>query len=131
MSFQPPTFNLTCEIWNGPWATRTLRITEQECNLAWGKRISYPTYAPASYLTDPGSPKLLLPALTDIRDMSQNIPETDYVEVPSGTGRWYRVMLVDDVGKGFDNEYRIAGLAKISQNIDAHWNGLFWPIPMP
>ena len=32
----------------------------------------------------------------------------DVVEVPAGTGRYYTVTYVDDVGRNFANEYRVA-----------------------
>ena len=59
------------------------------------------------------------------------VASPDVVEVPSGSGRWYQVNLVDDVVKGFTNEYRIATIVKIGQNYGGTAPGLFWPIPMP
>jgi hypothetical protein len=66
---------------------------------------------------------LLLPPGSDIRD---GLTSTGYdaVEVPSGSGRYYTVIFVDDVGKGFPNEYRMAFLVKSDVNGD-------WPTPIP
>ncbi len=130
MSFTLPTFNLTCAIFTGPWPVGLHRLVSP-CNLAMGRRVQASGTATDYFGYGPASPRLLLPALTDIRDVSQNIAQADYVEVPQSSGRWYIVNLVDDVAKGFDNEYRLAVLSKISQNLDATFAGLFWPIPMP
>jgi hypothetical protein len=54
----------------------------------------------------------------------QGIPNFDLVEVPAGTGRFYRVQWVDDLGKGFDNEHRFALLLQTNTFSP-------WPIPMP
>jgi hypothetical protein len=69
--------------------------------------------------------QLLLPAGTDIRDWAcwdgLAMDQPDVVEAPRGTGRYYTVIQVDDVAKGFPNEYRVAFIAK----------GAYWPIPIP
>lgn len=74
---------------------------------------------------------LLLPPLTDIRDASCN-GFSDVVEVPSASGRWYVVMYVDDVAKGFANEYRTANLVKMGPDaIPTAVNFPYWPTPIP
>jgi hypothetical protein len=55
---------------------------------------------------------LLLPKLTDVRP-PQATGQGDVLEVPSGTGRYYWVASVDDVGKGFANEHRFAYLVPL------------------
>ena len=70
---------------------------------------------------------LLLPAGTDIRDSTNysfTVDKTDMVEVPAASGRIYVVEWVDDVGKGFPNEFRVAAIAKASG-----WG--LWPSPIP
>ena len=52
---------------------------------------------------------LLVPALTDIRG-SFSTAGADQLEVPIGSGRFYLVQDVDDIGKGFPNEHRLAWL---------------------
>jgi hypothetical protein len=52
---------------------------------------------------------LLLPAKTDVRG-PQDVRSFDMVEVPAGSGRWYSVVFVDDIGRGFANEHRTAGI---------------------
>lgn len=61
---------------------------------------------------------LLLPVGTDVRGPQDTVSNTDastqvkgdYVECPSGSGRYYVVAFVDDIGKGFTNEHRDACL---------------------
>lgn len=132
MAFSVPTFNLKCNVYDGPWVSKVLRIADLECNLALGRRVQQLEQDFFGFGRGAASPCLLVPAGSDVRDLSQNIAHPDLIEVPSGSGRWYTVNLVDDVGKGFDNEYRIVAMAKISQSYDTSaYPGLAWPIPMP
>ncbi len=135
MAFTVPTFNLTCDIYDGPYDSRVLRLSAVPCNLAMGRRVQLDFHDPTGFGFGAGTAALLVPALTDIRDVAQLSPMTnpyDIVEVDPGSGRWYVVNSVDDVGKGFPNEYRFAFLAKLSSNSGlANTTGLYWPIPMP
>jgi hypothetical protein len=63
---------------------------------------------------------LRLPKATDVRD-SAAASGTDVIECPTGSGRVYDVVWVDDIGAGFANEHRFALLAKKSP----------WPVPFP
>jgi len=132
MSFTLPTFNLNVNIFTGPWPG-VFRSTVLG-NLAVGRRVtavagpwafSIPSYNGAA-------PTLLLPPLTDIRDASCG-PNSDFVEVPAGSGRFYQVAYVDDIGKGFANEHRFAWLEKVVQGIagGGSFPGFFWPTPIP
>lgn len=131
MPFSPPTFNLLCNIYTGPWIGKLLRVGLCPCNLALGRRVQLNfSFDPDVVNTAPG-PNLLLPPGTDVRDRS-NASGWDVVEVPAGTGRWYAVSVADDVGKGFANEYRIAVIGKISEGVDSFlFPGLWWPTPIP
>ncbi len=137
MSFTVPDFNLTCEICTGPYDTRVLRSSAVPCNLAMGRRVIWGFHDPAAVNYGVATATLLLPAGTDIRDNAQLGPGLlhgpyDIVEVPSGSGRWYSVNSVDDIGKGFANEHRFAGLSKLSSNSGlSNTTGLYWPVPMP
>lgn len=131
MSFTVPTFNLTCEVWNGPWATKTLRLHLLPCNLAMGRRIQQQLSAGFDSPFGWAAPSLLVPALSDIRDEYCG-GDSDLVEVPTGSGRWYDVSMVDDVGKGFPNEYRLAALRKVSGSVyPGNFGTMRWPIPIP
>lgn len=132
MAFVLPTFNVSVSIFTGVFPFVGPRLVVMG-NLALGKRVTIYNSA-AFYGADglAGSvPKILLPAATDIRDAAcSNLP--DVVEIPSGSGRWYQVGLVDDIGKGFANEHRFAELAKLWQNSGGiACPGLFWPTPIP
>lgn len=135
MAFSVPDFNLTCDIYTGPYDTRVLRVSAVPCNLAMGRRVQMDFHDPTGFGFGAGTAALLLPSLTDIRDnaqLSPAHPNYDIVEVVPGSGRWYVVNSVDDVGKGFVNEYRFAFLSKLSSNSGlANTTGLFWPVPMP
>lgn len=131
MSFTLPNFNLTCEIFSGPWVTRVSRGTSP-CNLASGRRGRvFGDFQDGDAIITTGPAYLLFPAGTDVRDMNCNIPAQDTIECPQGSGRWYLVALVDDVGKGFPNEHRYAMLYKASERVNAaNFPGLFWPTPI-
>jgi hypothetical protein len=111
MAFALPNFNLQVNIYrhgNRPPSAPDLTVTGA---LLFPRSVAY-------YLctfSEPGVQTvqcnlgmfLLLPKGTDIR--SQNAPAgRDYAEVPAGSGRYYAVYMVDDVGKGYATEYRRA-----------------------
>jgi len=136
MTFVLPTFNLSVNIFDGgpPYPPVTPRLTVMG-NLAFSRRG-----ARSSNFWDQNEwgllPYLLVPALTDIRDTSWVGALSvgfDVVEVPAGTGRWYQVTSVEDIGKGFANEHRCALLTKIYADLGGTgtYAGLLWPVPMP
>jgi hypothetical protein len=133
MSFSLPTFNLLCNIFTGPWPVGPPRAMPL-CNLALGRRVTgnYQGGATSVPIYLGYSPLLLLPPATDIRDGSCGVVP-DYVEVPAGTGRFYQVGWVDDIGKGFANEHRYAAIFKVFQNVagGGSFPGFYWPTPMP
>ena len=68
---------------------------------------------------------LRLPKLTDVRWYSflyTSPYSTDAVECPRGSKRLYAVCQVEDIHKGFANEYRIALLSFV------YYTGS-WPLP--
>lgn len=116
MAYRLPTFNLLCNIATGP-ATPTsvpptppYRIAGQTCQLTYGRRVQViATGGTTSVGVLVQSMNLLLPPLTDVRGLQDTVGP-DFVEVPAGSGRWYCVSGVDDIGKGFSNEHRTASL---------------------
>jgi len=107
-----PVFNLSCNIWRPPATDLDPPTMTINCQLYW----------PSKGLFDvtPADPSLWVPplylrvqALTDIRPM-------DEVECPAGSGRLYNIRFVDDMHKGFPNEYRAGVLEQI-----------FQPFPLP
>jgi len=119
MAFQVPSFNITVDVWHPPNVPPAAPDVTLDCQLrASGKQST------GQDSTLDGWPflwALLVPAGSDLRD-SFNAPDgPDVVEVPPATGRFYLVEYVDDVARGFDNEYRIAYIRKQGT----------WPIPIP
>lgn len=132
MAFTVPEMPLTCDIYQGPWLTKVLRVSSP-CNLAVGRRVQ-DGELPIGIVFGMSMPtmSLLLPSGTDIRDYSTNDLDYDIVECPQGSGRWYGVLGVDDVGKGFGNEHRLAYLSKIYEFLDpTPLAGCVWPTPIP
>jgi hypothetical protein len=71
--------------------------------------------------------ELLLPLLTDVRGTWNGVVG-DLIEVPAGSKRFYAVVGVHDVGKGFPNEYR---LALISYSVFGNTTLVGGPFPAP
>lgn len=116
MAFRLPSFNIVCNITppDVPGVpgvpTGAPRVPLQMCQLCYGRRVN------VSSTGGTGSPgvltiamSLLLPALTDLRGPQDSV-SFDMVEVPAGSGRWYQVIGVDDIGKGFSNEHRTGAI---------------------
>jgi len=107
MAFKLPTFNLTCNIYTNRNFSVSPRLSSL-CCLAIGRRVQVPasggTATRGVVIFDM---QLLLPKLTDIRFVL-NTTHQDGVEVPAGSGRKYDVEWVEDAGKGFPNEHRVA-----------------------
>jgi hypothetical protein len=132
MAFTVPTFPITCDVFTGPWLTRFHRDTIP-CNLAPGRRVFQNPLGedPGQFLATAAT-QILVPALSDVRDFSTGVSHPDVIECPSGSGRWYGVMLVDDLGKGFPNEHRVVTVTKIFELLNlTEYAGLNWPIPIP
>lgn len=115
MAYRLPTFNImagifTPDIPNVPGIPTSAARVVTLCNLAWGKRSNT---ASSGGTSSPGIPvscvDLLLPPRTDVRG-PQDTVSFDMVEVPHGSGRWYTAVAVDDIGRGFANEHRVAVL---------------------
>ena len=120
MAYVLPTFNLTCNIFrNGGWYPSAVALSPI-CNLAYSRRVQI-----GQTPTVNAGISLLLPPGTDIRS-TINAVTADNVEVPAGSLRAYTVEHVEDVGKGFPNEHRVAILF---QNTIP--GGTKWPAPMP
>lgn len=124
MSFTLPTFNVDVNVWSGGFPGGAPRASFRG-NLAFGRRIQLAQGIPGDYTGPAMSMTLLLPVGTDVRDSLQ-VGGADGVEAPAGSGRWYLVTTVDDIGKGFPNEHRAAVLVK-----SLGPGGLPWPTPIP
>lgn len=132
MGYRLPTFNLMCRIWrqttwNAAYPPGPIPPPDvtSACNLTYGEKTSLAGIANTMYL--------LLPKGTDVRDGFKEqigVGGNDVVEVPSGSGEYYLVSDVGDVGKGFPNEYRCASIFTILNGIGGVQLPA-WPVPYP
>lgn len=119
MVYRLPTFNLKCSISQPDnfgipsIPSAPYRITGQICQLTYGRRGAIPAFFEAAAVgAFAQTMSLLLPPKADIRG-PQDVDSFDCVEVPEGSGRWYSVCAVDDIGRGFTNEHRFAQIFAI------------------
>jgi hypothetical protein len=132
MAFRPPTFNLVCHIWrvDGVGGAYLAPDVVSVCNLSPGRRVLTIDDVPVGFPTTTQIMELLLPKGTDIR-ATWNTTAPDVVEVPQGSLRFYQVVAVDDVGKGFPNEYRLALMAQEITGNFALVGANTFPVPLP
>lgn len=124
MVFRLPTFNLIGAVWHDPFGTLGPPDDTFTCNLALGRRVAEVQESLSGGNPYTSAMWLLTPPGVDLRCAVQAITFSDAVEVPFGSGRFYAVVWVDDAGKGFPNEHRVAGL-RASNSYGS------WPVPMP
>jgi hypothetical protein len=138
MPFSIPAFNLTAKLWRNPAVVTDAPTRTFSCNLAIGRRFipeGSATLFFASATT--GVQQLLCPKATDITGIFNDIdnPYQDCVEVPADSGCFYTVITVVDVGKGWDNEYRLANICQCNIAVNDltgnPWMAPLWPIPAP
>lgn len=132
-SFNMPQFNLVVAVYHNPslsFATLAPPDFSVLGNLATGRVAHLPGWVSQTFGIRPSSyqSSLLVPALTDLRD-SSIAGNPDMVEVPAGSLRFYWVVYVEDIAKGFANEHRWAVIQKV-YNYGAY-NYPHWPSPMP
>lgn len=120
MPFRLPAFNVPVNLWNtssggplGPPSHTTMG------NLSPGRLTEYQIVTFNGYQM-----YLRLPAGTDARSEAQG--GSPIAEVPAGTLRFYRIVWVDDIGRGFANEHRLAILVQCGAGSPYHW-----PLPIP
>lgn len=118
MAFVVPQFNLLCNVWHGqaPPPVGAPDIAILPCQLAWDVLGDKPFVVGTNVFH---LMKVRVPILTDLRGTASSTGR-DVVEIPASSGRFYIVHFVDDVARGFGNEYRAAGV----QLAD-------WPTPLP
>lgn len=133
MAYTLPVFNITCNIWHdqaaAPQSYLLPDLTAVACNLALGRRRLIEANGNISGTMHM---QLLLPALTDVRPGYNGALGGDLVEAPAGSKRFYLVLAVDDIGKGFANEHRIAMLVYQPNGVTFVVTGAIpAPIPLP
>lgn len=121
MPFVTPTFNIVVNVWRNASGPPAVPDLSPPANLAFGRRTS----SLQGIESPSGEPfmTLLLPPGTDVRS-GKCASGADWVEAPAGTGRYYAVLGVDDIGKSFANEHRAAILVATT-----HFGA--WPSPIP
>jgi len=119
-SYQLPNFNLAVDIWRQTNPTSNPPDVSTDGQLTPGLFVTHVGLPGEGGAFDTATMFLKLPAGTDVRDNGAGAGG-DTVEVPAGSQRFYTVGFVDDVSKGFSNEYRFAVLLKQSG----------WPQPIP
>jgi hypothetical protein len=133
MAFGPPRFNLSCNLWRRPNVVTNPPDFNFNANLSMGKRVFWQNLGSAAGVQ--ATSELLCPKLTDIRAANAANQFLDAVEVPAGSGRFYAVTFVEDVGKGFLNEYRLALIVQLRNAIVTltgnPWAAPGWPYPTP
>jgi hypothetical protein len=117
MGFRLPNFNLAVDLWRKPSVPGVDPPDASFMgNLSVGRRtqnvwLPLDSTSVLKRFVVKQISELLVPALTDVQPSDHNaVGPSDAVEVPSGSGRFYIVLTVEDVAKGFSNEYRLLGL---------------------
>lgn len=135
MPFQLPDFGLSVNLWR--WATGIGNPPDLTfmANLSLTKARSVLfTVSVAGRLNAFMRTELLCPKGTNIIG-AVTAASMDRVEVPAGSGRFYGVLAVDDVAKGYSNEYRLASLIQLTSEgitlTNPAWGPLLWPVPTP
>lgn len=116
-----PDLNIMVNVWTGTSLPPNPKRTSYACNLQYAKRFDA-----RMAVVESGSLAVMLlnlPPHSDVRSRCCTAV-SDLVEVPAGSGRYYDVLAVDDVSKGFPEEYRIAVIIQST-------TVALWPIPIP
>lgn len=139
MSFVVPSMPLLCAVWRA-WAPSTDKyiapqLSNIACNLSQGRRALDVTSEPTKTIfgvTCYGLvSEIMVPRLTDIRAWVSTPVLQDLIEVPQGSKRLYSVLAVDDVGKGFANEYRLVLACRVQQAMVFQDTTVQVPVPLP
>jgi hypothetical protein len=133
--FGLPQFDITADVYRLPFIydfNSRVFFDTLPCQLRlYGPYPRFTLAFAAGNVVSEGQAAVLFPHGTDIRDESCT-PAADLLEVPTGSGRWYLVAYVDDVGKGFPNEYRMAIVWKVFGDDGlTFFNFPPWPVPIP
>lgn len=132
MSFRPPTFNLLFSGWRvlGAGGAYAAPDVAGSCCLSQGKRVLIAVPPSTPTIGTLGIAEIMVPKLTDIR-AAYNGASPDLLEVPTGSKRFYAVQHVDDVGKGYPNEYRLVLASYQGNGATAFTPPIPAPVPLP
>ena len=134
--YRLPNFNLPVNLWRAGTNVLATPDVTFSANLSPGKRIQMDAGGTVFAACLVPETQLLCPAGTDIRFPVAGTGDGDVVEVPANSSRYYFVVNVEDVAKGFANEYRLAWLLKYTTLAGAYFThpggGMTsWPFPTP
>lgn len=118
--FKLPNFNLDVNIWIPPHSPGL----EPPDVVVKGQLRYTGKLSPVSTTAAGGrwsTMEVLLPKGTNVVDLDNGLGSASIIEIPAGSKRYYRALYVDDVAKGFENEYRIVYVYKDGT----------WPTPIP
>lgn len=118
MGYSVPRMDLTARVWTFGSGPPALPRLSTPCQLRGVSSTVAVAFNPSFGFTMPML--LCVPEGTDLRDAS-TLSGKDLIEVPAGSGRTYQVQYVDDIAKGFSNEWRFAIITKVG----------LWPTPIP
>jgi hypothetical protein len=134
MAFTLPTFNVSVNVWDGALdPTVDPPDLTLLANVSLGRRIML--FADANCWFNPENGValnmfiriMMVPAGTNIKGRWWNFTagnsQSDWVEVPAGTGAFYKVLDVADMAKGFANEHRVVAFLP-------YWDKPL-PVPLP
>lgn len=139
MPFVIPQMPLLCQVWHN-WVASAEKYTVPNmsnlpCNLSQGRRSldvsSEPTKTIFGITCYGLVTELMVPKLTDIRGWISTPVLQDLIECPQGSKRLYSVLAVDDVGKGFANEYRLVLMCRVQQAMVFSDMTVAVPVPLP
>jgi hypothetical protein len=117
MGYHSPTFNLTANVWHVLGPIIIPPIAPPSLTTVCQLRMYKTAFEVVGFgFTTGAVVALLVPKGTDLRPelgFLVGLSAPDLVECPAGSGRYYRVRAVEDVAKGFGNEYRQALLIQV------------------
>jgi hypothetical protein len=129
MPYQLPQFPLTINVWRNATGVINPPDVVTQGNLTPGKR-TFESFVVGVFGVIPRPlVYVLFPPLTDVRPTTGGFAQGDILECPAGSGRYYGVLWVEDVGKGFANEHRMAAVMPGYNGVGALTPP--WPLPIP
>lgn len=134
MPYDTADFNIVCGIApsGSPSLPPDYRTTDQPCAFRSPTRaglVPFGVVLSTGATNNTATGQVLFPKGTDVRDRAQyGGVRLDLIEIPYGSKQWWAVQVVQDVGFGWPNEFRIALVGKFYVTGSPYWG---WPLTMP
>jgi hypothetical protein len=131
MGFRTPAMPLILNVWrnNGVGGAYPAPDLSIPAGLSVGRRVSMPRTTAAGSVFSAIDREIFTPLRSDIRGLWNGVGQ-DLLELPAGSKRFYQVQDVEDVGRGFLNEYRLV-IALYLTNGTLSFGGFIAPVPLP